>query len=334
MTETPREDAAGSPPPSPLPSPLRFFPVTLFATVMGLSGLALAWRAAEASWGVGPVVSGAVAVLAAAVFGVVALTYLVKALRHRDAVAEELAHPVKINFFPAFSISLILLSMLVHPYSEAVARPLWIAGAALHLVGTLAIMSAWIGHRPLPLGHITPAWFIPVVGNVLAPPLGVQLGFVEMSWLLFSVGVIFWLVLLTLVFYRVMFHDPLPNRLLPTLAILLAPPSVGFLAWLALSGGELNAFGRVLYYAAVFTFLLLLVQLPRFIPLPFFLSWWAYSFPLAAFTVATFEMARLLESGFAAWAGVGLVAFATVVIGWLAVRTAYGAVTGQIFVPE
>lgn len=326
MTERHRDAAAES--------ALRHMPVTMFATVMGLSGLTLVWRAAENAWGLGDTLSRGLALLAATVFVVIVAAYLVKTLLHRDAVLEELSHPVKVNFFPAFSISLILMSMLVHPYSDVVARPLWVAGVVLHLGGTLAIMSAWIGHRPLRIEHISPAWFIPVVGNVLAPPIGMQLGFVETSWLLFSVGVIFWIVLLTLVFYRVIFHDPLPGRLLPTLAILLAPPSVGFLAWLALSSGELNALGRMLYYAAVFTFLLLMVQLPRFIFLPFFLSWWAYSFPLAAFTVATFEMARLLDSGPAGTGASVLAAFTTVVIGWLAVRTAYLILTGRLFVPE
>ena len=42
-----------------------------------------------------------------------------------------------------------------------------------------------------------------------------------MPWLFFSAGMLFWPVRLTLVFSRLNFHDPLPGRLYPTLAILI-----------------------------------------------------------------------------------------------------------------
>ena len=45
---------------------------------------------------------------------------------------------------------------------------------------------------------------------------------------------IFWIVLIAIVFYRIFFHEPNPARLLPTLFILLALPAVGFIAYGAL----------------------------------------------------------------------------------------------------
>lgn len=47
---------------------------------------------------------------------------------------------------------------------------------------------------------------------------------------------------------------------------------------------------RVLYYSALFLFMLLLLQYRMFARLKVFLSWWAYSFPLAAMTIATLHM--------------------------------------------
>ncbi|MFP3442800.1 hypothetical protein R0K18_34200, partial [Pantoea sp. SIMBA_133] len=79
----------------------------------------------------------------------------------------------------------------------------------------------------------------------------------------------------------------LPAKLLPTLFILIAPPAVGSISWFQLVG-EINAFGRILYYIALFLTLMLLTQTTRFIKLDFFLSWWAYSFPIAAITIASF----------------------------------------------
>ena len=68
-----------------------------------------------------------------------------------------------------------------------------------------------------------------------------------------------WLVviLLTIIFYRVLFHHPIDERLMPTLFILIAPPAVGFIAYTRLTGGELDTFARVLYYSGLFLTLLL-----------------------------------------------------------------------------
>lgn len=54
---------------------------------------------------------------------------------------------------------------------------------------------------------LTLAWFIQVVGNVLVPVAGVPLGFVDVSWFFFSIGMFFWLILMTLVFNRMIFHQ-------------------------------------------------------------------------------------------------------------------------------
>lgn len=58
------------------------------------------------------------------------------------------------------------------------------------------------------------------------------------------------------------------------------------------SHNRLQHFPVAFFSSAVFIALLLALQLPRFARLRFFLSWWAYSFPLAALTIATLFMFR------------------------------------------
>ncbi|MEM0513912.1 hypothetical protein WCN91_00405 [Pseudoalteromonas sp. YIC-827] len=41
------------------------------------------------------------------------------------------------------------------------------------------------------LEHANPSWFIPVVGNIIAPITGAKLGYIEVSWFFFSVGIVF-----------------------------------------------------------------------------------------------------------------------------------------------
>lgn len=317
---------------TPSASRLAHFPVPFFATIMGLSGLTLATAKAEAVWQVsGP--SAVLFGLTLAVFCAVAATYGLKMLAFPEAVLAEWRHPVRISFFPAASIGLILLGSAAVPVHVGLAAALWSAGASLHLVLTLAVLRSWIDHSRYEVAHANPAWFIPVVGNVLAPIAGLRFAPADVSWFFFAIGLLFWLVLLTIVVYRLIFHPPLPGRMVPTLFILLAPPSAAFLAWVALSGG-VDAFARILYFAAVFFFLLLLTQLPKFAQVEFTLSWWAYSFPLAAFTIATLVMGERTGQPFYGWVGQGLYGLLVAVVGGLVARTALAVWRGEICRPE
>jgi tellurite resistance protein len=314
-------------------SRLQHLPIGLFASVMGLAGLALAWRRAEAvAWL--PAGSWWLAfALAAAAFALLAGAAIVRAVRFPAAARADWQHPVKLNFFAAISIALILFGTLLARPLPAAALPLWGAGAIAHVVLTLVALRRWMLAPNLPLAALNPAWFIPVVGNILVPLAGVEFGYVEPSWFFFSVGIFFWPILLTLILYRLFFHEPLPERLQPTLAILLAPPAVGFLAYLRLTD-SFDAVARVLFYVMVLTLLLLLAKLPRLARVPFYPSSWAYSFPLAAATVATFEYAQRIGAPPALAAAGALAAVTTLVIAALVALTLRAAVSGALFEKE
>lgn len=315
------------------PSRLQHFPVSWFAMVMGLSGLTIALHRAETVFNLAIQPSLAALVFTITVFLALAGLYLLKAVRYPQQVKGEFNHPVKLNFAPTMSIGLILISIALLPHSKTLSLAVWTLGVALHLVFTLYVLATWIHHTHFEINHMNPAWFIPIVGNILVPIAGVQHGFTELSWFFFSIGLVFWLVLLAIIFNRMFFHNPLPGKLLPTLFILIAPPAVGFLSWMQLTG-ELDAFARILYYSALFLTLMLFTQAPRFLKLPFALSWWAYSFPMAAITIATLGMYQLLGSPFFKWLGAALLVVLVVLIIGLLVRTAVAISRREICVEE
>lgn len=315
------------------PSRLEHFPISFFAIVMGLSGLTLAWDKAATTLDQPMIVGQVLLAMVVLVFAAITLLYLAKMLRFAPAVRAELRHPVKLSFFPAFSISLILLATCTLHLDNRLALALWGAGALIHLGFTLYVMNAWMHHEHFQIQHINPAWFIPVVGNILVPIAGVPLGYAELSWFFFSIGLVFWLVLLTIIFYRMIFHQPLPQRLVPTLFILIAPPAVGFIAYVRLTGG-LDAFAHILYYTGLFLTLLLTTQIRRFTRLQFFLSWWAYTFPLGAITVATLRMYELTGTGWLGGLGYLLLGIVTLIVAGLVVRTLIAVGHGEICVEE
>jgi tellurite resistance protein len=312
---------------------LEHLPVSLFSTVMGTAGLAIAWKKAHAVLAFPAPVWRGLAVLATLLFAFLAAAYALKLARHPRAVAAERAHPVRVNFFPTISIGILLLAIVWADEYPSIAAGLWASGATLHLAFTVMAMSSWIHHTHYEIKHASPAWFIPVVGNIIVPVVGVRFAPAEVSWFFFSIGLVFWIVLLTIVMYRLFFHEPLPIRLTPTLFILLAPPSVGFVAYTALSG-QLDGFARVLYYTALFLTLLLASNAGRFFRVPFFVSAWAYSFPLAAMTIASFVMYSRTGLAFFSGVAVALLAILSAIVGWLVAMTVQAVTNRAICAPE
>ncbi|MGE0070749.1 MAG: C4-dicarboxylate ABC transporter, partial [Thiomonas sp.] len=87
-------------------------------------------------------------------------------------------------------------------------------------------------------------------------------------------------------------------------------------------------------YVGLFTTLLLFYQLPQFRKVPFFMSWWAYSFPLAAITIASLSMGSIIGSGFLIGLGGTLLALTTALIALLVVLTLKAIADGKVFIPE
>lgn len=315
-------------------SAIRYLPVATFATIMGSAGLTLAWEKAAQLFDLPLLISELLLAFTTALMLLLGASYAVKFFRYREEVFKEFYHPIKISFFPAYTIGLMLLAAALHRYEPQISLVLWSLGAAGQLSLTLFLMNQWIHHSKTQVNHTTPAWFIPIVGNIIAPIEAVSLGFVDIGWFFFSVGLVYWIVLKVLVFNRILFHDPLPQNLLPTLFILIAPPAVGFIAYQRLTGGAYDVLAHVLYYTALFLVLLLLTQVGRFARLPFFISWWAYSFPLAAFTIASMLMYEHTQAEAMKWLSVGMLALITLLIGLLAWRTLRAALSGALFKPD
>lgn len=317
---------------SDTPSPrLKNFPVSWFAMIMGMSGFTIAWSRAEHILGLGFSISGVLLPLAAGLFGLLAIFYAAKMIRYPQEVLAEIRHPVKLAFVPTISIALILLSIAFLHDAPELSFWLWSLGVVLHLVLTLYVLSSWIHHTKYEIAHLNPAWFIPVVGNILVPIAGIHHASPEISWFFFSLGLFFWPVLTAIIFYRLIFHGSLPERFMPTLFIFIAPPAVGFISYVNLVGG-VDAFAHVLYGVALFFTLLVIVQAGYFVRLKFFLSWWAYSFPLAAITIATLLMANKTGLAGYAWLGGALLAVLTTIIAILLGRTAMAVLRREICV--
>ncbi len=289
--------------------------------------------------------------------------YAVKILSNFESVKLEFVSPLTRPFFGTFFISLLLLPFALHRLGlpESLSLAVWIVGAILMFIFSVHIVQFWICNK-LELSHITPAWIIPVVG-LLDLPLALPL-FVDKVWVQdfsfiiagFCVGVgFFWsIVLCVLIFARIVFFEKLPEKLMPTLVILLAPFGAGVSAYAVLiqDFSFLSGVDTLSYTLLFIGLFLLFALLPQVFQIgkccPFRISWWAISFPLAAMCIASLKITQSLtlsrlksqfdesyafvsndEMFFVALSSMLLIAVTLTFI-WLLVRTLSGIIKGEL----
>ena len=301
---------------------------------MGLGGLTIATENLEKHFGAAGYASIALLSLTTAVWLSLVVAYVIKWIRFPAAVRAELDHPIRLSFFPASSIGLILIAASFYRYLPDLSNVLWWIAVVAQLAFTLIILNRWIHSEHFTIEHNSPAWFIPILANLLVPISGAPLGHEEVSYFFFAIGIVFWLPLMAISLNRSFFFAPIPQRLLPTLFIMIVPPAVGFTAWTALHGGKLDDFGRILYFVGLFMTLMVISQWRKFVGLPFALTWWAFSFPLATITVASFLYFSLVDEVFFLVLAISLYVVLALLVTTLTVRTAILAINKKAFLPE
>ncbi|MCR5536333.1 MAG: hypothetical protein K6F05_02860 [Succinivibrio sp.] len=254
----------------------KFLPVTLFAGTMGLGGLALVTGTLVDKFRLPVFGFELLRWLDALVLMVLVVNLLLRLKYDKAGLRQDYNHPVKLNFFAGLPISMFLLSALLSEF-KLFCLSLYFGALLLITLFTLQVASLWFS-RFLELKFLNPIWFIPIVGNVLAILTAQEhYGFL---WYYFTVGCVFYILLLGMILFRLIFADPLPAALKPSLFIFLAPPSLCFVDYLKLTG-EFDLPALMFLNLTIFFALLLITLWREFCHLPFTASWWAFTFPLA-----------------------------------------------------
>lgn len=310
---------------------IRHLPVNLFASVMGLSGLALAWRLAHGSLGAPAVVGEAIGAFAWGVFVLVSLGYLTKLAKHPQAVHAEFHHPVAGNFFGTIAISILLLSAVAEPYSAPAARAVWTVGVLATFALSFVVVSRLLKGQ-VDASHAVPAWLIPGVATLDIAVTGAHMPMAwaaELNLFAGAVGAVLALVLFALIVSRLVHQDPLASAMTPSLMILVAPFAVGFLAYSNIVGG-IDRFGALLFYFALFMFAVVATKVFR-PSVKFSAAWWAIGFPMAALANAALKYAQFRDSGPLWVLAAILLGVLSLALAVLTLRTVRIALNGKLF---
>ncbi|BES82761.1 hypothetical protein [Pyrodictium abyssi] len=307
---------------------IRGMSVAWFSFNLATSAIVLASHALGSAAGIDALhsLARALAYINTAIYFIIAAAFLAKTVIAGREVLLALRHPVKGPFMTAISISTMLLALdwgavLGNP---GVGAAFFYAGMVLHTLLFIVIIYNFLMHEGIEIHSMNPGWYMPAVGNVLVPYVG---GLLEakgvaiphsLLGVYLGTGVVFWLALFTIWLYRSVFHNPPPARLLAATWINLAPPAVAPMSYEALLGlmphqyhealgrltheaptvaGYLGAFFDMFYYtfwglAGLLLPLILAVTVTylRRGMMEFAESWWAFVFPIAAYSISTIHL--------------------------------------------
>ncbi|MDD2883593.1 MAG: C4-dicarboxylate ABC transporter [Dechloromonas sp.] len=328
-----------------------------FAAVMGTGVLALTTLTLSETWPLLRALAEALHWLNSLLFVVLALPWLTRWLRFREAALQTLRHPVQASFYPTFSIALLVLAAQWLRFTPCVevALTLWWLGVLMHFAFSFAVLFFMFRGEHVTVDHVTPAKFIPAVGLVVMPlaggPLLAHMSPTVAEWALtlnligLGAGSLMYLGLLGMTLQRKYLHAPAQGILTPTVWIHLAPLGVipvsllNVLDQLPLPAAReagvvvlalLWGFG--VWWLVMASLLTLAARAAG--QLPFALSWWAFTFPLGAFVAASLRLNALLGWQSVGW--VGLLAWGLLWFFWLqtAWRTVRAVINGAIFHPH
>ncbi|GJU00411.1 C4-dicarboxylate transporter [Tanacetum coccineum] len=145
-----------------------------------------------------------------------------------------------------------------------------------------------------------PASQLSIIGNFVGARAAAMMGWKEGAMIMFSLGIIHYLVLFVTLYQRLTGSSCMPVSLRPVMFMFIAAPSMGSLAWDSISG-TFDCSSKMLFYLSLFLFISL-VSRPRLFKKSmkkFNVVWWAYSYPLTVLALASTEYAQEMKSSVA-----------------------------------
>ncbi|MET3452690.1 transporter [Curtobacterium sp. 1544] len=290
-----------------MPRPTTRIPLNTLAVPFGLAGFAETWSYSAPVLHLPAFLPQVFWVIAAVAWLWMLGAHVVRGIRVRahERLVDQLRHPAQGPLAALVPATAMLLGVdLAHvwPVGGQVLVLLAVAVAA----GFAAwLLSTWFEGR-LALESVHGGYLLPTVAAALVGSVAThEVGATWLSWACFGVGVFFWGVMTGLLLLRLCFRPELPGPLVPTMAILVAPPAVATVSVFALTDDVVTLPVQAIAGLGALLFLVQLALLPRYVRLSFSLGFWSFVFPAAAVATAAIEWLRVLDPS---WAWIPVVA--------------------------
>lgn len=303
-------------------------PLNTIGIAFGTAGLAGTWTAAGPTLGAPVAIADALWIVDAVAWAVILVRYVAGAGGPR-AILSDLRNPVLGPFAALYPVVGSLLAAHAAEWLPALA-----AGVVWAMLVVTTVFGAWFVSTlltvPREVGALHGGYLLPTVAATLLTGQALDvIGYPTLALGYFCVGILFWVLIGSVLLYRYATGPRIPEALLPTLAIFSAPPAVAGNAWWTMTGGEPSVVTVALAATMVALLLPHVFLVRQYLISTFAIGYWALTFTAAS--SATFGI-RLVSA--AGWGVTGQIASwvivlaATVIVGAIAVGSARLAFAG------
>ncbi len=252
-----------------------------------------------------------------------AMLVIAKAIAYPAMIREDFKSPILASVSATLCMTLMQLATYLAPALYWLAFAIWCVAIIAHLA-----LMAWFSAtfvKSFKLSQVFPTWFICYVGIIVASVTSPAFGMEAIGQVLFWLGFACYIPLLAIITVRYIRHEvPAPAR--PLFCIYSAPASLSIAGYLAVTPEPSALFVGILLIFAQAFFVLVVVNLPKFVMGGFFPSFAAMTFPFVITATALISSVGMFqEMGFeipaiAYWAMGAEMVFAAIMVTFVVVR--------------
>ena len=211
---------------------------------------------------------------------------MLKAIFYFDAVRQDFQNPVIVSSSGTFSMSLMILSTYLIPYTASIAYALWIIGIALHIMLMIYFTYRFI-IRDFDITNVYPTYWIVFVGITMGAITSHAHAVEEIGFLFFAIGFLAMILTLPLVVYRYVRYPEIPDMNKPLICIFTAVLSILIVGYLNSAQNPSKEFIMILYPIACLFYVFALYKFIDYRNLDFYPSFAAFTFPFVISALAT-----------------------------------------------
>lgn len=196
-----------------------------------------------------------------ALVATVSVLYILKIVFYFKAAQREYYHPIKVNFFFAPWIALLLIAIGAPPSIEVkLPSLLWYVLMAPLLCLELKIYGQWMAGGQRRLSKVAnPSNHIAIIGNFVGALLGASMGLKEGPLFFFAVGLAHYTVLFVTLYQRLPTTQTLPKELHPMFFLFVGATSVACVAWENIIE-DFYIGAKIIYFITMFLYFSLVIN--------------------------------------------------------------------------
>ncbi len=348
---------------------IRHFSPAWFAASMGTGGLANLLYQLENNSQLLKTIAQILGVLNLIMFISFLIPWILRWVFHLDKLKEDIKHPIMSNFFVTMPVAGIILGTnffimgkdyFSMPFITTLSLVFWCIGVILAL-----ILGIFITYNMMMSENMKPeitnfSWFItpvasiviPLLGNMLVKyyvfinlPLAKFINLINLNF--FGIGFTLFIILSSIVLHRFIYYKMPPAMVLPTFWIILGPIGVGTISLMGLadtnvllgllqSSDSIKLLAMIFWGFGLWAFGLISLVTIKYLKqgkIPFSLSWWAFIFPLAAYSLSSLIIYQYTKVQFIFIFTIILIILLVIIWVITLIRTIIGIANGKLLIP-